>query len=130
MNGRKPGCSPALPTTDDAVTHRVAGLTDNTPTRRNPVPPQHVVEDGAQAGGRSHRMPRTKELKWLDHYRQLGYTFERNSHLKVRDPEGLLAVVISATPSTRGSHRTAQAQLRRHERYRKAASASPESWPA
>ena len=67
----------------------------------------------------TRRLPRPKNLKWLDQYIRLGYTFARNSHIKVYDPDGRLAVSLSVTPSADAGHRAAQAQLRRHERRRK-----------
>lgn len=67
------------------------------------------------------RMPRPKHLKWLAPYRALGYSFELNGHLKIRDPEGVFVIAIATTPSDRGYTR-AQARLRRHERTRQAAS--------
>ncbi len=66
----------------------------------------------------TRRLPRPKDLKWLDQYIQIGYTVVRNSHIQVRDPEGVLATSLSTTSSTDAGHRAAQAQLRRHERRR------------
>jgi hypothetical protein len=73
----------------------------STPTRRDPRP----------------RMPDAKNLKWLDPYREAGYTFARNGHLKVFDPSGRLVTTIPCTPTDSG-YRGARAQLRRHERNR------------
>ncbi len=71
----------------------------------------------------TRRLPRTKDLKFLEPYLRIGYTVVRNSHIQVRDPEGVLATSLSATPSADAGHRAAQAQLRRHERHRKGGSA-------
>jgi hypothetical protein len=77
-------------------------VTDLTPAaRRDPLP----------------RMRDAKNLKWLTPYRELGYTFERNGHLKVFDPSGRLVTTIPCTPSDSG-YRNARALLRRHERTR------------
>jgi hypothetical protein len=65
------------------------------------------------------RMPRSKNLKFLAPYQALGYTFVRNGHLKVRDPEGRLVATIPSTPAD-SEYRGAKATLRRHERKRKA----------
>lgn len=51
-------------------------------------------------------------------YRELGYTFQRNGHLKIRDPEGRLVTTIPCTPSD-SRYCYTRAQLRRHERQRK-----------
>jgi hypothetical protein len=76
--------------------------TDNAPAaRRNPLP----------------RVPRPKHLKWLAPYRDLGYSFEVNGHLKIRDPEGRFVIAIATTPTDSG-YTHAQAKLRRHERNR------------
>jgi hypothetical protein len=65
------------------------------------------------------RMPRSKNLRWLAPYTALGYTFVRNGHLSVRDPEGRLVATIPSTPAD-SEYRGAKATLRRHERQRKA----------
>jgi hypothetical protein len=117
------GCPPRLThqdTTSAADTPNGSGLTRqrNSATPRNPVPPQDTV-DGAQVVGRAHRLPGAKNFKWLKPYVRLGYTLERNSHLKIRDPEGLLVTAIGITPHDTEYH-GAKAALRRHERQRKA----------
>lgn len=101
MNARKPGGHPAHSAPGyDADDPRIATPADSTVTTR-----RDRILDG-------------KNLKWLKPYQKLGYTFARNSHIHVRDPEGRLAASLSVTPSTRAGYRAAQAQLRRHERGR------------
>jgi hypothetical protein len=68
-------------------------------------------------GGRGDRLLRGKNLRWLDKYRKLGYTFSRNGHIQVRDPAGLLVTSISCTGSD-SEHHKSKTQLRRHERNR------------
>lgn len=65
-----------------------------------------------------------KRLKWFDdEFRQLGYRIERarSGHLKVTDPNGVLAASASFTPSDRNAYKAAQRDLRRHERRRRGA---------
>ena len=106
MNAKKPGGNPApsTPICDDTVSPRVARPTDSAKidTPRNPVP----------------RMRDAKNLKWLKPYTALGYTFQRNSHLKAFDPEGRLVTTITCTGHD-SEYRGAKARLRRYERGRK-----------
>jgi hypothetical protein len=121
MTARKPGAHPAhSATTTTADNPRLACPTDSAKsgTPRNPIPPQDIV-DGARAGSRSNRLPDAKNLRWLKPYTRLGYTYARNSHLKVYDPTGLFVTTIGITPHD-SEYRIAKAALRRHERCRKA----------
>lgn len=66
------------------------------------------------------RMSDAKNLKWLAPYRELGYTFERNGHLKVFDPDGRLVTTIPCSHPSDSNYRYTRAHLARHERQRKA----------
>jgi hypothetical protein len=54
-------------------------------------------------------------------FKPLGYTLRQagSGHLKVLDPEGILATVLSATPSDPRGDRNARAHLRRWESRRR-----------